>query len=55
MPKTNFDTKVYDVTDVGCQLCLCLTCPLTFMPLMPGVMGAKTITLEAEEVNYRFL
>lgn len=44
-----FDELEFDITDVGCQLCLCVTCPLHFLPLIPGVMGRKVLTLEAEE------
>jgi len=28
---------------------LCLTCPLHFLPVFPGIMGTKTLTLEPEE------
>mmetsp|Transcript_16162 Transcript_16162/g.37115 ORF Transcript_16162/g.37115 Transcript_16162/m.37115 type:complete len:165 (+) Transcript_16162:856-1350(+) len=31
---------------------VCLTCPVTFLPLIPGVMGKKTLVLEEEEVYY---
>ena len=39
-----------DVTDVGCQLCWALTCPITYVALIPGVMGSKYLTMEDEEV-----
>eukprot|EP00501_MAST-03F_sp_TOSAG23-6_P001670 GSMAST32.ASY1.ANO1.1740.1 assembled CDS len=38
-----------EVTDWGCQICHILCCPITFMALMPGVIGKKIIRLEAEE------
>jgi len=50
-PKTNtvFETKEYNVTDQGCQLLCCLTCPLHFLPVIPGTMGSKRMVLEEEE------
>ena len=51
MAQANHDPQEYDITDTGCQVCLCLTCPLHFMPLIPGIMGTKTMTLEEEEVR----
>ena len=44
-----FERKTYDVTDTCCQVVCCLCCPVTFMPLIPGVMGSKTLSLEEEE------
>lgn len=48
-PTPPFERKEYVVTDVGCQVCLCLTCPFHFMPVIPGFMGTKTLLLEPEE------
>ena len=44
-----FESKTYVVTDTCCQVVCCLACPLTFLPLVPGVMGTKVMTLEPEE------
>mmetsp|Transcript_19395 Transcript_19395/g.47918 ORF Transcript_19395/g.47918 Transcript_19395/m.47918 type:complete len:194 (+) Transcript_19395:68-649(+) len=44
-----FERKEYDATDFGCQTCLCLTCPIHFMPLFPGIMGSKRLILDEEE------
>lgn len=49
---TPFPVKTYNVTDHGMQVCLCLSCPAHFAPIIPGVMGPKVITLEAEEATY---
>jgi hypothetical protein len=49
---TVFERKEYVVTDTGCQLLCCFLCPLTFMPIIPGVMGTKTLVLDEEEVTY---
>ncbi len=48
-----FDQKEYDVTDAPLQACLAVTCPLHWMPIVPGVMGTKKIILEAEEAVYK--
>ena len=44
-----FERKEYNVTDTGCQVLLCLTFPLHFLPFFPGFMGAKRMVLEEEE------
>ena len=44
-----FPENKYDVTDHCMQTCCVLTCPFTFMPLIPGIMGSKVMTLEPEE------
>ena len=44
-----FEQKEYDVTDTCWQAICCVTCPLHWMPLMPGVLGTKTLVLEPEE------
>lgn len=49
-PYVSFDRKEYDITDKGCQLCLCLTCPLHFLPLVPGAMGNKRMIMDGDEV-----
>jgi hypothetical protein len=46
-----FETREYDVTDSCCQAIHVLTCPLTFMAVVPGVMGSKKLLLEPEEVQ----
>ena len=47
---TKFDKKEYNVTDYGCQTLLCITCPIHFLPMIPGIMGwSKTMVLEEEE------
>ena len=35
-----------------CQALLIATCPFHFLPLVPGFLGEKTITLEDEEAVY---
>jgi hypothetical protein len=45
-----FVLKEYDVTDWCCQIGHCILCPVVFTPLIPGVMGKKTLILEPEEV-----
>ena len=52
MGEVSFARKEYIVTDIGCQVCLCLTCPLHFMSLVPGIHGSKRIILEEEEAVY---
>jgi hypothetical protein len=47
--KIVFERIEYDTTDYGCQLFLCLTCPLHFLPLFPGVLGTKRFILDEEE------
>lgn len=47
-----FDEKEYDVTDVFCQFLACVSCPLTFIPLIPGIMGKKELILSPEEVFF---
>ena len=47
--KVSFAKKEYDVTDIGCQTFLCLTSPLHFLPICPGVLGSKRLILEEEE------
>mmetsp|Transcript_18818 Transcript_18818/g.57178 ORF Transcript_18818/g.57178 Transcript_18818/m.57178 type:complete len:192 (-) Transcript_18818:38-613(-) len=44
-----FDVVTYNVTDTGCQTCCCIMCPILYLPLVPGVMGTKVLTLEEEE------
>eukprot|EP00603_Paraphysomonas_imperforata_P006110 CAMPEP_0114423782 /NCGR_PEP_ID=MMETSP0103-20121206/6336_1 /TAXON_ID=37642 ORGANISM="Paraphysomonas imperforata, Strain PA2" /NCGR_SAMPLE_ID=MMETSP0103 /ASSEMBLY_ACC=CAM_ASM_000201 /LENGTH=188 /DNA_ID=CAMNT_0001592475 /DNA_START=25 /DNA_END=591 /DNA_ORIENTATION=+ len=44
-----FDRQEYDVTDRGCQYCQLLLCPLIWTPIIPGVIGTKTLILEPEE------
>ena len=44
-----FEHIEYDMTDIGCQTFLCLTCPLHFLPVVPSFMGKKTMILEEEE------
>lgn len=44
-----FDIKEYAVTDPVIQAILCLTCPLHFLPCIPGILGTKTMVLEEEE------
>jgi hypothetical protein len=46
---SRFEKKQHDMTDVGCQVCMVLTCPLHFLPAIPGFMGRKTFVLEEEE------
>jgi len=45
-----FERKEYNATDIGCQTLLCLTCPLHFLPVIPGFMGTKRIIMDEEEV-----
>ena len=45
-----FEPVHYDVTDYGCQVFHVLTCPLTFVALIPGIIGKKTLMLESEEL-----
>ena len=49
---SQFERKEYNVTDWCCQALCCVCCPITFGPLIPGVMGSKTIVLEPEEAVY---
>lgn len=49
MEKTTFKLEEYDVTDTACQIFNILTCPLTFLACVPGVLGSKKITLTPEE------
>jgi NAD-dependent dihydropyrimidine dehydrogenase PreA subunit len=44
-----FENKYYNVTDTGCQVCMVLTCPFHCLPVIPGLMGSKTVVLEEEE------
>lgn len=53
-PQAPFPLKVFDVTDIGAQVCHVLCCPLTWMAIFPGVLGKKTFTLEAEEAIYEW-
>lgn len=46
---TVFPRKEYKVTDTGMQLFCCLTCPIHWMPIVPGILGEKRIVLEEEE------
>lgn len=39
----------YNLTDHCCQFWIALTCPLHCLPLIPGMLGTRTLTLEAEE------
>lgn len=48
-----FEEKFYNVTDAGCQVCLVLTCPLHWLPVIPGFLGTKTISMEPEEAVYK--
>eukprot|EP00283_Hemiselmis_rufescens_P004030 CAMPEP_0173422228 /NCGR_PEP_ID=MMETSP1357-20121228/3018_1 /TAXON_ID=77926 /ORGANISM="Hemiselmis rufescens, Strain PCC563" /LENGTH=174 /DNA_ID=CAMNT_0014385229 /DNA_START=53 /DNA_END=577 /DNA_ORIENTATION=+ len=45
-------TTTYDITDTMCQCIHVATCPLTFMAVIPGIMGTKTMHLEPEELRY---
>eukprot|EP00521_Asterionellopsis_glacialis_P007595 CAMPEP_0195291604 /NCGR_PEP_ID=MMETSP0707-20130614/7889_1 /TAXON_ID=33640 /ORGANISM="Asterionellopsis glacialis, Strain CCMP134" /LENGTH=180 /DNA_ID=CAMNT_0040351937 /DNA_START=102 /DNA_END=644 /DNA_ORIENTATION=+ len=47
--EVTFERKEYDVTDTGCQTFLCLTCPLHWLPVFPGILGTKRLILEEEE------
>mmetsp|Transcript_10702 Transcript_10702/g.30581 ORF Transcript_10702/g.30581 Transcript_10702/m.30581 type:complete len:226 (+) Transcript_10702:115-792(+) len=49
VPPTQFERIEYDVTDRFCQWLCLLTCPIHWLPLVPGVMGTKTMILEEEE------
>eukprot|EP00420_Gonyaulax_spinifera_P039660 CAMPEP_0197890986 /NCGR_PEP_ID=MMETSP1439-20131203/27315_1 /TAXON_ID=66791 /ORGANISM="Gonyaulax spinifera, Strain CCMP409" /LENGTH=158 /DNA_ID=CAMNT_0043511059 /DNA_START=90 /DNA_END=566 /DNA_ORIENTATION=+ len=51
---SQFEQKEFNVTDTGCQILCCLCCPLTFMPLIPGIMGSKKMILEPEEAVYEY-
>lgn len=43
---------VQDVTDWGAQLCLILTCPVTYVACIPGFIGRKTITFTPNGIRY---
>lgn len=47
----SFERQEYDVTDRGCQWCQILLCPLIWTPIIPGVIGTKTLILEEEEAG----
>mmetsp|Transcript_19220 Transcript_19220/g.27038 ORF Transcript_19220/g.27038 Transcript_19220/m.27038 type:complete len:184 (-) Transcript_19220:245-796(-) len=47
-----YPIKEFDVTDTGCQICLLLTCPLHWLPIIPGIIGRKSLSLEHEEAIY---
>jgi hypothetical protein len=44
-----FETREIDVTDTCCQVVCCLSCPIHWLPLIPGIMGTKKLVLEPEE------
>lgn len=46
---TVFPVVERDVTDTCMQVCCIVTCPLHFLALVPGVLGKKTLRMEAEE------
>ena len=48
---SQFSRIDFDVTDWVPQAILLLTCPMHFLPLIPGVIGIKTLVLEAEEAR----
>lgn len=48
-PGEPFPIQEYNVTDHFCQGLLLLTCPLHFLPLIPGHLGSKKMILEEEE------
>ncbi|CAN0396986.1 unnamed protein product [Pylaiella littoralis] len=43
------EIKTYDITDTFCQICLIISCPITWIAICPGVLGVKILTLEEEE------
>lgn len=43
-----------DVTDTLAQICWCVTCPVTWAAMFPGIMGKKELTMEEEEVVYTY-
>ncbi len=43
-----------DVTDDCAQTCHIVTCPLTCIALIPGILGKKTITLEKNKAVYNY-
>jgi len=49
MRREPFKRIEVDVTDTCVQACLCVTCPLTFLPLVPGFMGKKKLVMDEEE------
>lgn len=51
-PGHGFPTVKYDITDNLCQALQIALCPILFTPLIPGMMGTKTLTLEPEEAVY---
>jgi len=51
MRKAPFEHVEVHVTDVCCQSVMCVTCPLTFLPLIPGLMGSKKLIMGEEEVS----
>jgi hypothetical protein len=51
-PETGYDTREYNVTDFVCQAINLITCPITYIAIIPGALGTKTLQLEAEEAHY---